>query len=300
MFFIRFKWKTEQNLIFLTGGITMANGITRFFKAIWYSLTGRAHEQADRMMEDPHAVRGAFEDIIKDKQGNIRRYKDAIGQLIALVESKKGSLKGLTEDIDKFEKMKSGAIAKAKSTAAELQQAGTPEEEIKQHPEYVRCVSSYNDFHSTLEEKNARVAELEQDIERAQADIDNHKNQISALHRDLEKIKTEQSETVADLITAREQEEIADMLSGISTDGTSAELTRMREIREKAKGRSVVAQELAGTDSRSEEEEFLAAARSTSASDEFDSLIFGAQQTDTPAQTDESTSESQSDSELPL
>lgn len=280
----------------------MANGFTRFFKAIWYTLTGRAHEQADKLMENPEAVRGAYEDIIKDKQGNILRYKNAIGQLIALVESKKGALNGLTEDIDKLEKMKTGAIAKAKSTAAELQQAGTPDEEIKQNPDYVRCVSSYNDFHSTLEEKNARVAELEQDIERAQGDIDNHKNQISGLHRDLEKIKTEQSEAVADLITAKEQEDIADMLSGISTDGTSAELSRMREIREKAKGRSVVAQELAGTDSRAEEEEFLAAANSSSASDEFDSLIFGAQQTDTPAATEETESKSdeKTDSELPL
>jgi phage shock protein A len=278
----------------------MANGFTRFFKAIWYTLTGRAHDQADKLMEDPHAIRGAYEDIIRDKQGNIQRYKAAIGQLIALVEQKKNSLKALTEDIGKLEQMKTGAIAKAKSTAAELQQAGTPDEDIKQHPEYVRCVGSFNDFHSTLEEKNARISELEEDIDRAQNDIEAHKVQITGLHRDLGKIKTEQSEAVADLITAKEQEEIADMLSGISTDGTSAELTRMREIREKAKGRSVVAQELAGTDSRAEEEEFLAAARSTSASDEFDSLIFGAQQSDTPAQTDEASSESQSDSELPL
>ena len=63
----------------------------------------------------------------------------------------------------------------------------------------------------------------------------------------------------------------------ISMDGTSAELSRMREIREKAKGRSKVAQELAGTDSKSEEQEFLTAARSSNASDEFDALIFGAQ-----------------------
>lgn len=278
----------------------MANGFTRFFKAIWYTLTGRAHEQADKLMENPEAVRGAYEDIIRDKQGNIQRYKNAIGQLIALVESKKNSLKGLTTDIDKLEQMKAGAIAKAKSTAADLQQAGTPDEEIKQDPDYVRCVSSYNDFHSTLEEKNARVAELEEDIERAQADIESHKVQIIGLHRDLDKIKTEQSEAVADLITAREQEEVADLLSGISTDGTSAELTRMREIREKAKGRSKVAQELAGTDSRAEEEEFLNAARSTTASDEFDSLIFGAQQTDTPTTSDDSDKERESDSELPL
>jgi outer membrane murein-binding lipoprotein Lpp len=206
----------------------------------------------------------------------------------------------LTNDIDKLEQMKVGAIAKAQRTAAELQKAETPDEEIKQDPEYVRCVSSYNDFHSTLEEKNARVDELEQDIERAQEDIEAHKLQISSLHRDLGKIKTEQSEAVADLITAGAQEDVADMLSGISTDGTSAELSRMREIREKAKGRSKVAQELAGTDSRAEEEEFLAAAHSTAAADEFDSLIFGAQQTDTPTKTDDSEEEKESNSELPL
>ena len=101
-----------------------------------------------------------------------------------------------------------------------------------------------------------------------------HQLHITSLHRDLDKIKSEQSETVADLITAREQEEIADMLSGISMDSTSAELARMREIREKAKARSTVAQELAGTDSKSEEEEFLTAARSSATRDEFDAVIF--------------------------
>lgn len=280
----------------------MANGITRFFKAIWYTLTGRAHESADRLMENPEAVRGAYEDIIRDKQGNVQRYKQAIGQLMALVEQKKGTLKSLTDDINRLEDLKSGAIAKAKTTAAELQNSGMAPEEVKQHSEYVRCVTAYNDFHSTLEEKNARVVELEADIERAQQDIEAHKLQITSLHRDLNKIKTEQSEAVADLITAREQEDIADMLSGISMDGTSAELTRMREIREKAKGRSKVAQELAGTDSRTEEEEFLTAARTTAASDEFDSLIFGAQQTDTAAaqKTEPQKQPASADSELPL
>ena len=278
----------------------MANGFTRFFRAIWYTLSGRAHESADKMLEDPNAVRGAYEDIIKEKMQNIQRYKSAVGQLIALVEKKKTSLKSLTEDVEKLERLKSGAIEKAKSTASDLQKDGLSDEEIKQHSEYVRCVTAYQDFASTLEEKNSHITDLEEDIERAQSDIESHKIQMQGLHRDLEKIKTEQSETVADLITAKEQEQIADMMSGISTDGTSEELTRMREIREKAKGRSVVAQELAGTDSRAEEEEFLAAAQSTAASDEFDSLIFGAQKTDAPAKTEDTVDTKESDSELPL
>lgn len=279
----------------------MANGFTRFFKAIWYTLTGRAHESADRMMENPEAVRGAYEDIIKDKKGNIQRYKQAIGQLIALVEQKRTAVKNLTDEVERLEELKSGAIAKAQQTAAELQDQGLAQEEIKVHAEYTRCVTAYQDFNSNLQEKTGRITELENEIEGAQTDIQSHKLQITNLHRDLDKIKSEQSEAVADLITAREQEEIADMLSGISMDGTSAELTRMREIREKAKARSTVAQELAGTDSKGEEEEFLTAARSSATSDEFDTLIFGAQQTDTKTETETDTKkQTDSDSELPV
>ena len=278
----------------------MANGFTRFFKAIWYTLTGKAHESADKMMENPEAVRGAYEDIINDKKGNIQRYKAAIGQLIALVEQKRSTVKSLTDEVERLEELKSGAIAKAQQTAAQLQGEGLSQEEIKIHAEYTRCVTAYQDFNSNLTEKTGRITELENEIEGAQADIESHKLQITSLHRDLDKIKSEQSEAVADLITAREQEEIADMLSGISMDGTSAELTRMREIREKAKARSTVAQELAGTDSKSEEEEFLTAARSSATNDEFDSLIFGAQQTDAKTETDTTKKTTDSDSELPV
>ena len=282
----------------------MANGITRFFKAIWYTLTGRAHETADRMMENPEAVRGAYEDIISDKKGNIQRYKQAIGQLIALVEQKRTSVKTLTDEVSNLEELKAGAIAKAQQTAADLQKEGMSPEEVKQHAEYTRCVTAYQEFNTNLEEKEGRIEELESEIETAQADIDSHKNQITSLHRDLDKIKDEQSEAVADLITAREQEEISDMLSGISMEGTSAELSRMREIRQKAKGRSKVAQELAGTDSKSDEQEFLDAARSSSTSDEFDALIFGGQQTNTQPETVTETEPAKktedSDSELPL
>ena len=278
----------------------MANGFSRFFKAIWYTLTGKAHESADKMMENPEAVRGAYEDIIKDKKGNIQRYKQAIGQLIALVEQKRSAVKNLTDEVERLEELKAGAIAKAQQTAAQLQGEGLAPEQVKQHGDYTRCVTAYQDFNSNLVEKTDRITALEGEIEGAQADIESHKLQITSLHRDLDKIKSEQSEAVADLITAREQEEIADMLSGISMDGTSAELTRMREIREKAKARSKVAQELAGTDSKSEEEEFLTAARSSATSDEFDALIFGAQQTDTKTETETPKKTTDSDSELPI
>lgn len=204
----------------------MTNSITHVFKAIWYKLTGRAHDQINRLMENPKTVRNAYEVIIRYKRGNIQRYKLAIGILLGLVREKENSLESLATNVNELEEMKANAIAKMKTIAAELQKTGTPDEEIEQHPDYVRCVSASNHFDSTLEKKNAYVAKVKREIERAQEDIESHKLQLTTLHRDLDNIATELSEVVADYSTERKQEEIADLLSGISMDSTSVELTR--------------------------------------------------------------------------
>ena len=204
----------------------MANSVTHFFKAIWYKLTGRAHNQIDRLMENPKAVRNAYEVIIRYKRGNIQRYKQAIGILLGLVREKENSLEHLAADITELKKMKAAAIAKMKTIAAELQKAGTPDAEIEQHPDYVRCVTASNNVDVTLEKKNAYIAKLKTEIERAQEEIESHKLQLTTLHRDLDNIAMELSEVDADYSTKRTQAEITELLSGIGIDGTSAELTR--------------------------------------------------------------------------
>lgn len=203
----------------------MTNSITRFFKGIWYKLTGQTHDQIDRLMENPKTVRNAYEVIIRYKRGNIQRYKQAIGMLLGLVREKENSLEHLAANITELKKMKVAAIAKMETIAAELQKAETPDEEVEQHPDYVRCVTASNALDSTLEKKNARVAKLKREVERAQADIESHKLQLTTLHRDLDNMATELSEVVADYSTKRQREEIADLLSGIGIDSTSAELT---------------------------------------------------------------------------
>ena len=177
----------------------MANSITRFFQAIWYKLTGRTHDPIDRLIENPEVVRNAYEAIICYKQRNIQRHKKAIGMLLALVEQKESSLELLAADINELKKIKADAIAKTKTIVIELQKAGTPYEEIEQHPDYTRCVTASNGLDATMEKKNTRVAKLKREIERAQEDIESYKLQITALHRDLDNIKTELSEVAADL-----------------------------------------------------------------------------------------------------
>ncbi len=207
----------------------MVKSIVRYFKGIWYAFTGRAQKRSNKHTENLKAVRAAYEVLLRVKQEDVQSYKNVLGHSIALIEQKKNTLKGVTSDIVELERMKAGAIDKAENTAAELRDAGASDTEIEQHPNYVRHITSYNDFHATLEEKNARVVKLEQDIQRSLTDIESHKLQITSLHRDLDKLKTQQSDAVADMIAVREQREISDTLSGISKNDISIELTRIQE-----------------------------------------------------------------------
>ena len=100
-----------------------------------------------------------------------------------------------------------------------------------------------------------------------------HKTQLESLLRELEKLKEEKHATVADLITAKEEKEIADMITGISNDRTAEELQELRDIRDQAKATARVSREMAGTDVDRSEAEFLEYAEQSVADDEFDALI---------------------------
>ncbi|MEZ6151932.1 MAG: hypothetical protein R3C09_17650 [Pirellulaceae bacterium] len=70
------------------------------------------------------------------------------------------------------------------------------------------------------------------------SNVSGHKTQIQGLMRDLEKLKEEKHDAVADVLSASEEKQIADMMTGLSSDRTSEELRELREVRSKAHQRS--------------------------------------------------------------
>lgn len=73
------------------------------------------------------------------------------------------------------------------------------------------------------------------------------------------------------------------MISGISQDTTSRELQDLRDLRQQQKAKARVSRELAGTDTKRQEAEFLEYARQNVATDEFDTLIGLAREADADA-----------------
>ncbi len=248
----------------------MFRAISRFFRAIGYMFTGKVNSAADAMSNNPTVISATFDKIIQDKKKRLNEYKDAISAMIAQEESKKDKLSTLTEDVQKLEKLKSGAAARAKQIADKYIGDANA---VRSDPEYLKCQSAYKDFTSTLVEKQQRASEIEVDLKQLITNVNGHKSQIQSLMRDLDKLKEEKHDAVADILSATEERQIADMVNGISNDRTNEELHRLRELRQKASANARISRELAGMDNQKAESEFMEYAQKSVADDEFDALI---------------------------
>ncbi|MEZ6119505.1 MAG: hypothetical protein R3C28_23460 [Pirellulaceae bacterium] len=261
----------------------MFRAIGKYFRALGYLLTGRIDSARQALSQNPAVVQATYDRVIQEKTKRIHEYKNAVGAMIAQEEKKKTTLKRLTEEIAKLKKLRDGAAAMAKKV---VEKHNGNIEAVKADPEYVKCQAAFKDFSSTLAEKEAHCHELEEDITEFETNIAGHKTQLQSLLRDIEKIRQEKHETVAEMLTAKEEKEIADMLSGISKDRTNEELQEMRELRDQAKATARVSREMAGVDSQRMEAEFLDFATKNEADSEFDALIGLAKEESSPAENE--------------
>jgi DNA repair exonuclease SbcCD ATPase subunit len=263
----------------------MFKAIGRWIKAVGYLLTGQI-DSARRVLDtNPHVIKAKYDAIVEDKIERIHQYKQAVAGLIAQEEKKLSKIKQITSEVENLERLKAGALAKAKQTVEQLKATGVSEEAIHEDENYKKCLTAYKDFNSTLSEKQERISELEADIEGYKNNISDHKIQLQQLLRDVEKVKAEAADTVADVITAKQEKELAETFAGIAKDGTAEELQNLREMRQELKAEAKITKELAGTDTKSQEAEFLEYARQGESTSEFDALIGLASEAPAPKET---------------
>ncbi len=248
----------------------MFKAIGKYFRATWYLLTFRVDKASETLRLNPGVISANYDRVIEEKRQRLNQYKDAVASMIAQEESKKAALRTLTTEIENLEKLKSGAAAKAKKL---VEKYNGDVEAVKGDAEYLKCQAAFKDFSSTLAEKRRRAEELDEDLKTLVSNVGGHKTQIQSLMRELEKLKEEKHDAVADVLSATEEKQIADMMTGLSNDRTHEELRELRETRSKAQANARISRELAGMDTAKMESEFMEYAKNSDADDEFDALI---------------------------
>ncbi|MCC5830995.1 MAG: hypothetical protein JJU36_16235 [Phycisphaeraceae bacterium] len=251
----------------------MLKAVGRYFRALGYLVTGRIDAARRAISTSPYVVNATYDQIIEEKKKSIQQFKDAIARLIVQHDEKMNRIRALSDEINRMEQLKEGAAAKARTTVEKLRAQGMDLAAIKAGEDYQKCMLAFNDFTSRIEEKTPRIAELEKELTDMDQTIQGHKIQLQQMLREIDRVKEEQAVAVAEIITAREEQELNDMLVGISQDRTSRDLAEMRQLRDEMKAKARISRELAGTDTKVQEAQFLEYARQHKTSDEFDKLI---------------------------
>ena len=166
----------------------MFRALGRWIKAVGYLLTGQIDAARRTLDTNPHVMRAKYDEILREKTSRIHQYKQAVAGLIAQQENKMQKVKTLTDEVQRLENLKSGALAKAKQKVEELQRLGKTTEEVQKDEDYLRCQAAFKDFSSTLAEKQARIEELEADINDYGKRIGDHKVQLQSLLRELDQV----------------------------------------------------------------------------------------------------------------
>ena len=113
----------------------MFGAIARWVKALGYLLTGQIDSARRTLDTNPHVMRARYDEIVREKTGRIQQYKQAVASLIAQRENKVEKIKNLTEEVNKLENLKAGALTKARTRVKELQAQGLSKDQIQQDAE---------------------------------------------------------------------------------------------------------------------------------------------------------------------
>jgi uncharacterized coiled-coil DUF342 family protein len=244
--------------------------IGRYIAAFFYLLTGQIENAKKALNRNPNVIAATYDAIVEQKVANIKTMEKAVAGLIVQEEGKRTKVRQLSEDIAKLENLKIGAVTKSKKV---LQKYNGNGDEAKNDPEYLKHQAAFRDFTSSLEEKKNHAADLEEDVKRLSADITSHKNQMQTMLRELDKIKSEKHDTIAEVISVSERKKIDDMLNGISVDKSSKELDDMRQMRQQVRAEGRVSREMGSISTAQEEADYLDYAHSNEADQEFEKLI---------------------------
>lgn len=260
------------------------------FATLLAILTGGLLDFRKKLMSTPSGIRAEYDAVISEKTNRAKAIRDAVKGLIANKAKKEERAKAYNEEITKLTKLKAGAAAQAKKA---LEAAGGDQSNAS----FLKHKSAFTDFDSTLQEKIAHRDETLADLESDEKAIGKYERQIKSVLRELDKIKNEKHETVAEVTAAKEAQAIADELNGLTEDTTGEKLNTLREIRREAKAGQQVSERLAGLDTKADEEEYLSASVATEANDEFDQLMGIAASTESGAKA--GASHDKATSELP-
>lgn len=266
--------------------------IGRLFRAILYTFAGDVSKWSEVWETSAGYIHAEYDDIEAEQKTDINQLTDAVAGLLDITRQKEERLTSLGNQIKDKQQKQVGARAKAEKRKQELLGQGKTVDQIKADATMQKCLDYFNSFSSDLKILENEASTLEKEIEGHHAKLAKYETRLQQAHKELQNIKTERHETVADIKLSQQEQKVNEAMLGISESKTGERRQRMQDLRRQNRAKADIQSRMAGIATEDAEQEFLEFAAQDEASSEFfDSLGLSEPQAkaeETPKQESES------------
>jgi chromosome segregation ATPase len=236
--------------------MSFVSSLVRLVSSLFGQAEGSTERATDKLLtSSPEAIRNQFRKTREDWTKDYNEMKAAIAQLVQIRDNKIDEVQKLNTLVEELEVKMSGAINLYKQTQDE-----TLREE-------------YSKLAYTKEEAGSKIATLEKEIQEQNIIIENYKTRLNGLKQDIDNLKKEEAETIADIVSSKKINELNDKLQGLSQNHQAKNLEVIRDARKQVKSEAKLGAEISGLEKTSLDQKLMASGKVSKYLDVFDESV---------------------------
>jgi phage shock protein A len=228
-----------------------------FIGKLWAVVRGFFIRAGDDVVSGgPEAIRATYASAIDDAK---RRYKDmqqAVARLVRERARTEQSLKDLDIEEKELQKKLEGALAMAEAEP--------------DNPSHREAGSRYLTRIREIDEKQAALTE---DLDVQRDKVEGYKTKLRAFSDEIEKLKREQGEMVAEFVSSRQVIQLEDRLKGLGESAVDESIVAIREKVANLKAEAKVASEMSSSSTGAQDERYERVGAEKEAANRFDELL---------------------------
>ncbi len=188
--------------------------------------------------------------------------RDAIAEVEAVMEEKRGRLEKLNEEEDELIQKREGALNLAEQAKADGDQA-----------EYDKHAAAFERFQVRIEEIEGTQERLRADVEESSGTMERYMMQLTDMQGEIEKLPTQKAEAIADFVSAKQIIELNDRLQGLETSMDRGPISAVLDANRKLTAKARITEKIAGADVRVQDQAYERAGRVSTAQSKMDEML---------------------------
>jgi phage shock protein A len=228
-----------------------------FFGKLWAVIRGFFIRAGDDLVSSsPEAIKATYAAAIDDAKRRYKEMEKAVALLAAQRDKTELSLKALEDEREELQRKLEGALAAAEADPT--------------NPAHREAGSRYLSRMKEIQEKQAF---LKNDVDAQQTKVWEYQTRLRSFMEEINKLKREQGEMVAEWVSSQQMVQLEDRLKGLGETAVDESLVAIRDKVAGMKAQAKVASEMRGATVEVQDETYERVGAEREASARFDELL---------------------------